>query len=338
MATTSTQTAATAGRKGSAGRVPIIDGHTDFLLSLQKTGRSFLEESDIGHVDLPRAKRGNIGAMLAAIYIPPQHLPQDALIEAARGVDLLKRTIAASNGQMEQIYSYDQLVDCLDKGVFGAVLHYEGAEQIDPEFAVLRLSYELGLRSLGLTHSRTNIFAEGVGKDDHGNGLPELGKKLVRECNAMGILVDVSHTNDAGFWDVVAVTSKPFVASHSNARAVCNHPRNLLDDQIKALADKGGLMGINYATGFLVEGARSGSEVPIGALVDHIDHIVNLVGIDHVALGSDYDGATMPDELKDAAHDMAIVDELARRGYDDTAIAKICRDNWLRVFKAVWAG
>lgn len=332
----SSQTAPATGSTQRTQTVPIIDGHTDFLLSLSKTKRSFLEESAVGHVDLPRARRGNIGAMLTAIYIPPEHLPQHALIETLRGVDLLKRTIAASEGQMALVRDYNQLVDCLDRGVFASVLHYEGAEAIDPEFVVLRESYELGMRSLGLTHSRTNIFAEGVGKDDHGNGLTGLGKQLVRECNAMGILVDVSHLNDAGFWDMIELAEQPFVASHSNARAVCNHPRNLTDDQIKALAEKGGLMGINYACGFLVEGARSGAEVPIGVLVDHIDHIVNLVGIDYVALGSDYDGATMPDALKDAAHDMAIVDELARRGYDDSAIAKISRDNWLRVLKAVW--
>ena len=153
----------------------------------------------------------------------------------------------------------------------------------------------------------------------------------------MGILVDVSHLNDPGFWDVVDVTERPFVASHSNVRGLCNHERNLTDDQIKALAAKGGLMGINYAVGFLVEGAHRGSDVPLGVLVDHIDYIVNLVGIDHVALGSDYDGAGVPDALKDVAHDGVLVEELARRGYDEGAIAKICRDNWLRVLAEVWA-
>lgn len=316
--------------------VPIIDGHTDFLLSLDTTGRSFLEETDQGHVDLPRARRGGIGAMLSAIFVWNKDLPQHALVQTLRGVDLLKRVVAASDGQMEQVLSYRQLVNSLDRGVFGAILHYEGAEAIDPEFAVLRLSYDLGLRSLGLTWSRPNIFAEGVGPSDEGNGLTGLGRELVRRCNEMGILVDVSHLNAPGFWDVVATSTKPFVASHSNARAICDHERNLTDEQIKALAEHGGLMGINYAVSFLVQGARTGAEVPIGVLVDHIDHVVQLVGIDHIALGSDYDGATVPDALKDAAHDGALVDELQRRGYDAGAIAKICRDNWLRVLREVW--
>ncbi len=318
-------------------RIPIIDGHTDYLLSLTHTGRSFLEESTIGHVDLPRARKGNIGAMISAVFLPSELLPTHALIETLRAVDLLKRTVVASDGQMELIRDYDQLVSCLDRGVFGAIMHFEGAEAIDPEFVVLRLAYELGLRSLGLVWSRPTIFAEGVGPENHGHGLTGLGRELVAQCNNMGILIDVSHLNEPGFWDVIAESTKPIVASHSNARAVCDHERNLTDRQIKELAKNGGLMGINYAVGFLVEGARSGSEVPLSVLVDHIDHIVNLVGIEHVALGSDYDGAGVPDALKDAAHDWAIVAELARRGYDDDAIAKICRDNWLRVLKEVWA-
>jgi membrane dipeptidase len=318
-------------------RIPIIDGHTDYLLSLTHTGRSFLEESTIGHVDLPRARKGNIGAMISAVFLPSELLPTHALIETLRAVDLLKRTVVASDGQMELIRDYDQLVSCLDRRVFGAIMHFEGAEAIDPEFVVLRLAYELGLRSLGLVWSRPTIFAEGVGPENHGHGLTGLGRELVTQCNNMGILIDVSHLNEPGFWDVTAESTKPIVASHSNARAVCDHERNLTDRQIKELAKNGGLMGINYAVGFLVEGARSGSEVPLSVLVDHIDHIVNLVGIEHVALGSDYDGAGVPDALKDAAHDWAIVEELARRGYDDDAIAKICRDNWLRVLKEVWA-
>lgn len=317
--------------------VLVIDGHTDYVLSLLETGRSFLEESTIGHVDLPRARRGGIGAMLTAIFVRNEHLPQGALIQTLRGVDLLKRTIAASNGQMELITSYPQLVDCLGRGVFGAILHYEGAEAIDPEFATLRLSYELGLRSLGLVWSRPNIFAEGVGPENRNRGLTGLGKRLVQECNRLGILIDVSHLNEAGFWDVLEVSQRPIVASHSNARALCDVDRNLTDDQIRALAQNGGLMGINFHVGFLVEGATSSAEVPLSALVDHIDHIAGLVGVDHVAFGSDFDGATMPDELTDAAHLGNLIEELQRRGYDERAIAKICRDNWLRVFQAVWA-
>lgn len=316
--------------------VQIIDGHTDFLLSLAKTGRSFFEESQTGHVDLPRARKGGIGAMLCAVYVPNSDIPERALIQTLRGTDHLKRLVAESHGEMELVRNYAQLVSCLERGVFGAILHYEGAEAIDPEFAVLRLAYELGLRSLGFTWSRTNIFAEGVGPENKGHGLTALGKLLVENCNRMGILIDVSHLNVPGFWDVLETSTKPIVASHSNALSVCDHERNLTDRQLKELAAKGGLAGINYALGFLVKDAKKPADVPLSALVDHIDHIVEVAGIDHVALGSDFDGAGVPEALRDAAHDQAIIEELARRGYDDASIRKIARDNWLRVLQDVW--
>src|SRR5690606_21509383 len=150
----------------------------------------------------PRAQRGRIGAMFAAVYVRNDDLPQHALIQTLRGTDRLKRVIAESGGQMRLVRSVDDLEECLSSGVFGAILHYEGAEAIGPELVVLRLAHELGLRSLGLVGSRTNIFAEGVGPENRGKGLTGFGKRLVEECNRLGILVDVSHLNEPGFWDV----------------------------------------------------------------------------------------------------------------------------------------
>jgi membrane dipeptidase len=323
-------------RNERAGEAWLIDGHSDYLLSLADTKRGFFEESSIGHVDLPRLRRGQIGAMLSAVFVRNQDLPHHALIQTLRGTDRLRRIAAGSNGAVEVVRDYDQLVSCLDRGVFGAILHWEGAEAIDPEFVVLRLGHELGLRSLGVVWSRPTIFAEGVGDHDRGRGLTFMGKELVRHCNELGVLLDVSHLNVRGFWDVIEHSKAPVVASHSNARAVCDHPRNLDDDQIKTLAENGGLMGINFAIGFLVEGARSPTDVQLGHLVDHIDHIVDLVGIDHVALGSDFDGATMPEPLHDASRTPALIEEMRRRGYDEDAIRKFGRDNWLRVLEQVW--
>jgi membrane dipeptidase len=315
---------------------PIIDGHSDFVLSLLETGRDFLVESDEGHVDLPRAQRGRLGAMLSAVFVRNEYLPAQALARTMRGVDRLRATVARSRGAMEIVTDVDQLERCLDRGVFGAILHFEGAEAIDAEFAVLRLSYDLGLRSLGLTWSRPNIFAEGVGPEDRGGGLTKLGRELVRACNEMGILIDVSHLNDAGFWDVLEESTRPVVASHSNCRALCAVERNLTDDQIRALAEKDGLVGINFHLGFIRQGAERPSDVTLDDVIAHIDHIVQLVGVDHVGFGSDFDGATMPAELADAAQLPRLVEALARHGYDEQALRKISRDNWLRVFRAVW--
>lgn len=314
----------------------MIDGHSDWLLDIADTKRNFFDESDIGHVDLPRLRKGQISAMLCAAFVRNDDLPHHALIQTLRMVDRLRRIVEQSDGAVRLIESYGDLDASYSEGSFGAILHYEGAEAIDPEFAILRLSHALGLRSLGLTWSRSNIFAEGVGEWNQERGLTYLGKELVRRCNDMGILLDVAHLNIAGFWDVVETSNVPFVASHSNARAICGHERNLYDDQIRALAEKGGLMGINFARQFLVEDAAKPEDVSLDQMVDHVDHIVNLVGIDHVALGSDYDGTGMPADLYDAAQLPKLIEKLRDRGYGDEAIQKFGRDNWLRVLKQVW--
>ena len=315
---------------------PIIDGHTDYVLSLLETGRDFLTESDSGHVDLPRARRGNVAAMLSAVFIRDAYLPGQALARTLRAVDRLLETIAASGGRMQLVTNVAELERCLRDGTFGAILHFEGAEAIDPEFAVLRLGYRLGLRSLGLTWSRPNIYAEGVGPEDRGRGLTQLGRALVRACNELGVLLDVSHLNDAGFWDVIEFSTQPVVASHSNCRALCPVPRNLTDEQIRALAAKGGLLGINFHVGFLRAGAERPEDVSLGDVIAHIDHVAELVGVDYVAFGSDFDGATMPRDLPDVAALPRLVEALLRHGYDDAAVSKICYENWLRVFRTVW--
>lgn len=315
---------------------PIIDGHTDYVLSLLETGRDFLTESDSGHVDLPRARRGNVAAMLSAVFIRDAYLPGQALARTLRAVDRLLETIAASGGRMQLVTNVAELERCLRDGTFGAILHFEGAEAIDPEFAVLRLGYRLGLRSLGLTWSRPNIYAEGVGPEDRGRGLTQLGRALVRACNELGVLLDVSHLNDAGFWDVIEFSTQPVVASHSNCRALCAVPRNLTDEQIRALAAKGGLLGINFHVGFLRAGAERPEDVSLGDVIAHIDHVAELVGVDYVAFGSDFDGATMPRDLPDVAALPWLVEALLRHGYDDAAVSKICYENWLRVFRTVW--
>jgi membrane dipeptidase len=315
---------------------PIIDGHTDYLLSLLETGRDFLAESDCGHVDLPRARRGHIAAMFSAVFIRDAYLPEQSLMRTLRAVDRLLQTIAASGGAMQLVTTVSELEHCLRTGTFGAILHFEGAEAIDPEFAVLRLAYGFGLRSLGLTWSRPNIYAEGVGTDDRARGLTNLGRALVRACNELGVLIDVSHLNDAGFWDVIEWSTQPVVASHSNCRALCPVPRNLTDEQIRALAAKGGLVGMNFHVGFLRPGAERPEDVSLGDVIAHIDHVAGLVGIDYVAFGSDFDGATMPHDLPDAAALPRLIEALYRHGYDDAAVRKICFENWLRVLRTVW--
>jgi membrane dipeptidase len=325
----------------SATYPPIIDGHTDVLLDLlddeRHSKRDFFTRSNVAHVDLPRLRDGGIGAALFACFLPENWLaPEESWRRLLSMVDLMNRIVATSEGQVEQVRSVAQLEKCLNGGTFGAILHWEGADPIDADLVLLRIGYELGLRSLGLTWSRTNIFAQGVGPDDSGQGLTDLGRQLIETCNRLGIVIDVSHLNDAGFWDVIEASSKPIVASHSNSRAISPHPRNLTDDQIRAIAQNGGLVGLNFCVGFLRPDMDRNTDVPIDQMVDHVQRIVEIAGIDHVAIGSDFDGTIVPDVIGDASGTGSLIDGLRTQGFDDSAIAKICQMNWLRVFREVW--
>jgi membrane dipeptidase len=251
-------------------------------------------------------------------------------------VDLLNTIVERGGGQVEQIFNVDQLEGCLNSNLFGAILHFEGACPVDQDLVLLRIGYKLGLRSLGLTWSRPNRFAQVVGSADTGEGLTEHGRRLIKKCNELGILIDISHLNDAGFWDVVELTSRPFVASHSNSRAISPHPRNLTDDQIRAVAKSGGLVRLNFSVHFLNPDMSGNTDVSLDLMVDHMQRGVDVAGIDHIALGSDFDGTTVPDAIHDAAGTGLLIERLRAQEFDENAISKLCRDNWLRVFRNVW--
>jgi membrane dipeptidase len=171
---------------------------------------------------------------------------------------------------------------------------------------------------------------------DTGAGLTDAGRELVRACNRLGILVDLSHLNEAGFWDVQRISDAPLVATHSNAHALSASSRNLTDEQLNAVRDSGGVVGVNFAVGFLREDGQNDAATPIAEIVRHVDYLVQRMGIDHVAFGSDFDGATIPEELGGVAGLPKLVQALRDAGYDDAAIAKLTHENWLRVLAATW--
>jgi membrane dipeptidase len=217
----------------------------------------------------------------------------------------------------------------------------EGAEPIAPDLSNLEDWYERGLRSIGLVWSRPNDFAEGVpfrfpSSPDTGPGLTDAGRELVRACNRLGILVDLSHLNEAGFWDVAGLSNAPLVATHSNAHALCAASRNLTDAQLDAIRDSHGVVGVNFAVSFLREDGTLVQDTPITEIVRHVDYFVEHMGIDHVAFGSDFDGAEVPQALGGAAGLPKLVDALRDAGYDDDAVAKITHGNWLRVLRETW--
>jgi membrane dipeptidase len=183
-------------------------------------------------------------------------------------------------------------VDDFREGQVTAIVHMEGAEPLAPDLSDLERWYERGLRSVGLVWSRPNAFAEGVpfrfpSTPDTGAGLTDAGRELVRACNRLGILVDLSHLNEAGFWDVQGISDAPLVATHSNAHALCPASRNLTDPQLDAIRDSGGVVGVNFAAGFLREDGHHDAATPIAEILRHIDYLVARMGIDHVAFGSD---------------------------------------------------
>ncbi len=225
--------------------------------------------------------------------------------------------------------------------MLAAVAHVEGAEAIDPGLEALDLWHAAGLRSLGPVWSRPNAFAHGVpfafpSSPDTGPGLTSAGRALVRRCAELGIAVDVSHLNEAGFWDIARIDEAPLIASHSGAHALCASSRNLTDAQLDAIGASGGLVGIVFAVEFIREDGRLETDTPLAAIVAHARHVADRIGAEHVALGSDFDGATMPDELGDVAGLPRLLDALQAE-FTAAEVEAIAWDNWRRVLEAAWA-
>ncbi len=256
---------------------------------------------------------------------------------------LLFKMEAGSGGQIRIVRTTQELESCLRDGVLAAVLHFEGAENLGPDPGALEDLYEKGLRSLGLVWSRPNAYAEGVpfrfpASPDTGPGLTDIGRELVRECNRLGVLLDLSHLNERGFWDAADIMEAPLVATHSNAHALCPATRNLTDMQLDAIRDSDGMVGVNFAAGFLREDGKDEEDTPVDTVVRHVDYLVGRIGVERVGFGSDFDGAKVPRGIGDASGLPKLLEALRGRGYDDEALKKLAHENWIRVLRATWDG
>src|SRR5215212_982304 len=291
----------------NASLLPIFDGHNDVLLALYERDRgegvTFFDHSEKGHLDLPRARAGGFAGGFFAVYVPadpsepkpePYNFTADGPLDmplppplglayaqrvAFAMAALLFRAEAASDGQIKVVRTTDQLAACLRDGVLATILHFEGAEAIDPELNALDVFYQAGLRSLGLVWSRPTAFGHGVPfafphSPDTGPGLTDAGKQLVRACNRLGIMIDLSHLNEQGFWDVAKLSDAPLVATHSNAHAICPSTRNLTDNQLDAIKGSDGMAGVNLATVFLREDGCKDADTPLETVVRHFDYLV----------------------------------------------------------------
>ena len=354
--------------------MPIFDGHNDVLLRLYKrTGpgapRAFLDGEGKGQLDLPMAKQGGFAGGLFAIFVPsPRTAPQTKADDNASPVagtaagsptavtpdlttaqaavssmaSILIRIEREADGRVRICRTVDDIRQCIEAGMLATVLHIEGAEAIDPEFETLDVLHQAGLRSIGPVWSRSNIFGHGVpfrcpSSPDIGPGLTDLGKELVRACNRLKILIDLSHLNERGFWDVAELSNAPLVATHSNAHALSPHSRNVTDGQLKAIGETGGMVGVNFAASFLRADGRQDSDTPIELMIDHLEHMLKQAGEDNVGFGSDFDGAMIPKGLGNAAGLPKLVEIMRARGYTEALIEKVCFRNWLRVLEQTWA-
>ena len=347
--------------------VPVFDGHNDVLLRLMRRSgrnpeRAFLDGEGIGHLDWPRMRAGGFAGGLFAIFVPSDEMPgvDDMMARSRYDIPLpapvpltegqrvtlhmasiLFRIEQASKGQVKVCRSAAEIRRCIQTGVLATVLHVEGAEAIDADLHMLDVLHQAGLRSLGPVWSRPTIFGHGVpfrypSDPDTGPGLTEAGRALVQACNRLRILIDVSHLNEKGFWEVVKLSDAPIVASHSNVHAICPHSRNLTDRQLAAIRESRGLVGVNFATAFIRPDGRRDPDTPLADMLRHMDHLIEAVGIDGVAFGSDFDGATVPAEIGDARGLPRLVDAMRRHGYDDAIVRKICFENWIGVLERTW--
>jgi len=343
---------------------PIIDGHNDCLMYFSPPTSApvshFFERLDGRQFDLPRVREGGVGAGFFAVFISEEEAMQmvhnfDPSVEyilpaldfdtaqkaAMQMAANLFRIEAASNGQVKVVRGVAELETCLRDGVFGAILHFEGAEPIDSQLDALEVYYQTGLRSLGIVWSRPTIFADGVPfkfphSPDTGPGLTDVGKALVRACNQLGIMIDLSHLNEQGFWDVAKISNAPLVATHSNVHALCQLPRNLTNKQLAAIKESDGMVGVNLVTMLLRDDAKDDPNTPVETIIRHVDYLVKHLGIDRVGIGADYGEAPFPKDLPDASAYPVLIEALRQAGYDHEALLKITHENWLRVLRKTW--
>ena len=311
----------------------VFDGHCDTILEIMNHKRTLEKKSPTGHLDIPRMKEGGVNVQFFAVFIEDIYKPDRSLKRTLQLIDCFYREMEKNQDEISLVTNYNQINEANSAGKIAAILSVEGGEALEGDLGVLRMLYKLGVRLLTLTWNQRNQIADGIGESRTGSGLTEFGLKVIDEMNNLRMFIDVSHLSETGFWDVIKRSKAPIVASHSNCYALCPHPRNLKDEQIKALADKGGVIGITFVPNFLTQEKR---KTTVKDVVTHIDYLVEKAGVDCVGLGSDFDGTGgLPLGLEGVDKITNITEELLTRGYKEREIKKILGGNFLRVFKKV---
>jgi membrane dipeptidase len=331
-----------------------------------------------GNLDIPRMREGGLDAQFFSIWVPSDVTGPIAVKRAFDQIDAVREAVRTHPADLVLATTAAGVRDAVGRKKIAVLMGVEGGHMIDDDMRQLRNFAALGVRYMTLTHFKNNNWADSSTDTPAHNGLTAFGKEVVREMNRLGMMVDISHVADKTFYDALAETRAPVIASHSSCRAITNHPRNMSDDMLRALAKNGGVVMINYHAGFIDEAFRVASEKRRGdvvtamaamskrcggneacttmeseridheamakgqlpkvtweAIVEHIDHAVKVAGADHVGLGSDFDGATMPLGMEDASKLPAITEALLKKGYSEADVEKILGGNLLRVMEAV---
>jgi len=311
-------------------KLVIADGHCDTILDLYKnTGRSFWTDNPSGHLDWPKLKAAKLNLQFLALYIEPQYKPNGAL---CRVLELLAYFDSLRfEKDLSLVLTRQDLNAIAPHSECRFLLAIEGGEALEGNLGVLSILFRLGFRSLTLTWNQRNCLADGAWEEESRGGLTSFGKSVIKEMNRLGMLIDVSHLSSAGFWDVLALTDKPIAATHSCCAALCKHPRNLSDQQLLALRNNNGIIGINFYPDFL-----GSNNATVETAIEHIEHAVSVTGPDCVGIGSDFDGIDKtPGGLEDITKLPHLAEAMIRRGWKEEDIGKVLGGNFMRVLHEV---
>ncbi len=355
--------------------VPLVDGHNDLPWQIREKAGGDLDSLDISepqpelHTDIARLEAGQVGAQFFAAYVPAEKIADGATRFALMQIELIHRLVERYPATFVSATTAADIENAHAEGRIAALIGVEGGHAIEGSLDVLRALYDLGARYMTLTHWQSHAWADAATDDPLHHGLAPFGEKVVREMNRLGMLVDLSHVSDSTMMDALRITEAPVVYSHSSARALAGHVRNVPDPILREVARNGGIVMVNFAPAFISEETRLHSEreealldslraafdddssrvraafeawleenpaprATLSQVADHIQHIVAVAGIDHVGLGSDYDGIdTVPEGLEDVSMFPALAAELVRRGFGDEDIKKLAGLNFLRVMR-----
>lgn len=357
----------------------VIDGHNDLPWELRQKNDLAFRATDLRrpqpkmHTDIPRLRKGGVGAQFWSAYVPSETRKSGTAVRLTlEQIDVIHRLTTTYPDTFALATSVDDILRARSQGRIASLIGVEGGHSIDNSLGTLRMLYRLGVRYMTLTHSETLDWADSATDQPKSHGLSPFGEQVIAEMNRLGMIVDISHVSEATMKHVLRISQAPVIASHSSAYALAPHPRNVPDDVLRIIRDKGGVVMINFYSGFILpEGARAMQEmfqvarqlrqqypddaqfqqaldayrkehpVPRGSVhtvVDHIEHVIKVAGVDHVGLGSDYDGIpVVPEQLDDVSCYPVITQELLNRGHSPDAIRKILGGNLVRVFRAVEA-